>query len=441
MQSDAIKCCELMQAQVVIKQNNIARQEKSVRVRECVIGVCSKNMNMERHAPKTLWGTIEEPSKHDSDSILEMSLDVARLAAKIPETLVHDLSWKPVRDQKRSCACVPACIADVIDWHNFNSFVRDGRPVQQASNTGKDVGTSAKMLYDMRSVLTQKGSSCQESLRIARDHGCWPASLYTEFRRLAASVSTNTTTVVMKRTNDADNGTTRTPASTATVTMKDKTHTLANANTNVTATAKNNSKTTTVPENLSLSKMCHIVGMIPGAVRIAAFFRISTLKGVKVALATFGPCILLTPCYNTSPTFWRPSRKNYERYLQRGKKLHCDPSVVLAGGIIGSTQAVVPLTTSAHCTVWRGFGRETTQDQLDDQITEIERLPDLIPTPRKYHCVLVVGYDKHGLLIRNSWSANWASNGNTQMPYADFDKYAVEAWVITGLARGDGVAR
>lgn len=45
------------------------------------------------------------------------------------------------------------------------------------------------------------------------------------------------------------------------------------------------------------------------------------------------------------------------------------------------------------------------------------------------HCVVVIGYNKDGFIIRNSWGKNWADKGHVLLPYKDFDKI-FEAWVI-----------
>ena len=45
------------------------------------------------------------------------------------------------------------------------------------------------------------------------------------------------------------------------------------------------------------------------------------------------------------------------------------------------------------------------------------------------HCVMIVGYDKEGLVIRNSWGTSWGSRGYAVIPYDDFKK-VFEAWSI-----------
>ena len=47
------------------------------------------------------------------------------------------------------------------------------------------------------------------------------------------------------------------------------------------------------------------------------------------------------------------------------------------------------------------------------------------------HAVAVVGWDKEGLLIKNSWGTYWGQGGYTILPYQQFDKIR-EAWTIIG---------
>lgn len=43
------------------------------------------------------------------------------------------------------------------------------------------------------------------------------------------------------------------------------------------------------------------------------------------------------------------------------------------------------------------------------------------------HCVSVVGYDKDGFIIRNSWGRSYGRNGYWTLPYSDFTKIK-EIW-------------
>lgn len=45
------------------------------------------------------------------------------------------------------------------------------------------------------------------------------------------------------------------------------------------------------------------------------------------------------------------------------------------------------------------------------------------------HCVSVVGYNKNGFIIRNSWGRSYGKEGYWTLPYGDFNK-AKEIWTI-----------
>lgn len=45
------------------------------------------------------------------------------------------------------------------------------------------------------------------------------------------------------------------------------------------------------------------------------------------------------------------------------------------------------------------------------------------------HCVTVVGYNKDGFIIRNSWGKNWGDKGHVLLLYSDFNKI-FEAWAL-----------
>ena len=44
------------------------------------------------------------------------------------------------------------------------------------------------------------------------------------------------------------------------------------------------------------------------------------------------------------------------------------------------------------------------------------------------HCVVCVGYNKQGFIIRNSWGTSWADHGYITIPYEEYDDAVFEAW-------------
>lgn len=47
------------------------------------------------------------------------------------------------------------------------------------------------------------------------------------------------------------------------------------------------------------------------------------------------------------------------------------------------------------------------------------------------HCVTIVGYNKEGFIIRNSWGSRWADKGHVTIPYSEFMQSCFEAWTTT----------
>lgn len=47
-----------------------------------------------------------------------------------------------------------------------------------------------------------------------------------------------------------------------------------------------------------------------------------------------------------------------------------------------------------------------------------------------YHAVSLIGYDKHGLILKNSWGSSWGNNGYSTIPYSDVQDSVIEAWAL-----------
>lgn len=46
------------------------------------------------------------------------------------------------------------------------------------------------------------------------------------------------------------------------------------------------------------------------------------------------------------------------------------------------------------------------------------------------HCILFVGYNKDGFIIRNSWGEKYGNRGYAVLPYSDFADAVFECWTI-----------
>lgn len=47
------------------------------------------------------------------------------------------------------------------------------------------------------------------------------------------------------------------------------------------------------------------------------------------------------------------------------------------------------------------------------------------------HCTMLVGYDKKGFIMRNSWGTSYGNKGYITLPFSDFNEYCIECWTIT----------
>ena len=62
----------------------------------------------------------------------------------------------------------------------------------------------------------------------------------------------------------------------------------------------------------------------------------------------------------------------------------------------------------------------------DDNSFWIQRLHE---KSKENHTVIIVGYDHHSFILRNSWGTNWAFNGYTTLPFSEWN-VVTEAWCI-----------
>lgn len=46
------------------------------------------------------------------------------------------------------------------------------------------------------------------------------------------------------------------------------------------------------------------------------------------------------------------------------------------------------------------------------------------------HAVVLVGFNRNGYIVRNSWGEQWADNGYTEISYKDFNENCFECWTF-----------
>jgi hypothetical protein len=285
-------------------------------------------------------GGTDNVNRYD---LIETKFDVPNLVQHCPKRMRY--KFRSVLDQKNSHTCVPLCVADLMDW-----YVQESRRAATTSS-----GCSAEMIYDLRRCLQNQGMKCSDALEIVKRYGCWSANDYTKFSTTFA----------------------RPDSAAAQQIRQDKLKELL---------------------ALRVQHGSHGTGSsLPRTIRVVDYYRVSTLSGVKFALARFGPCVMVTPHYNTSSTFWKPNTRQYIRYLLKKQRL----------------------------------SKASSDVDWQTQIDALEHSLDLVPSPKRFHCLIVAGYDSAGLIFKNSWGSKWSSHqGYCVFPFTDFNKYATEIWVF-----------
>lgn len=90
-----------------------------------------------------------------------------------------------------------------------------------------------------------------------------------------------------------------------------------------------------------------------------------------------------------------------DQYAMVGSIQALKQAIVLNGPCIGG----LPVKDSKRADFWKGFGNEGG------------------------HAVAIVGYDKDGFLIRNSWGKSYGYDGYMHLPYEDFNRF-YEIWAL-----------
>lgn len=345
-------------------------------------------------------------------------MDVPMLLSQCPSKLQYE--FPPAIDQKNTYTCVPICLVTVVDWY-LN---------KKASSTNKPGGwdTCSHMLYEMRDVIDEHGMSCHDALDKLQRFGCWSSREYCTFRKQHIQKSCTTTNHKMSGSQwsaihsvnspiakIAPSKTLRPTASQhPKIAVKSRRHALQRKSESGAQWQR-----TLISALVSSSRLCP-----KRLVRIHSYLRISTKDGVKVALTQIGPCLLVTPFYNTSHTFWKPSTRNFARYF---RKMDQKSSAKTTG-----TALSAPRRDAAKEKVKQGAdpSRQQLPPRFNERVKECEQAMELIPPPRRFHCTIVTGYNSTGFVARNSWSSAWSDNGCVTFPFDDVDKYATEIWCL-----------
>ena len=97
------------------------------------------------------------------------------------------------------------------------------------------------------------------------------------------------------------------------------------------------------------------------------------------------------------------SKGNFKinKYAMIGSIPILKQAIVMNGPCIGG----LPVKDSARDDFWNGYGFEGG------------------------HAISIIGYDKNGFIIRNSWGNSYGYDGYTHLNYEDFDKF-YEIWTL-----------
>ena len=99
----------------------------------------------------------------------------------------------------------------------------------------------------------------------------------------------------------------------------------------------------------------------------------------------------------------KEGKEKIDRYAIVGSELCLKQAIILNGPCIGG----LPVYNSRLTEFW-----ETSYGDYEGG-----------------HAIAIVGYNKDGFIIRNSWGRNYGTDGYSVIPYDDFDKF-MEIWTI-----------
>ena len=93
-----------------------------------------------------------------------------------------------------------------------------------------------------------------------------------------------------------------------------------------------------------------------------------------------------------------------DRYAKVGSDICLKQALVANGPCIGG----LPVYNSSRCDFWNKLNGDSLEG---------------------FHAVSIIGYNKIGFILRNSWGKGFGNNGYVTIPYDCFDKFS-EIWTI-----------
>jgi len=87
------------------------------------------------------------------------------------------------------------------------------------------------------------------------------------------------------------------------------------------------------------------------------------------------------------------------------------------------------LYASVGCHSGWDEGNDMNRRTLPKRIADVWRIPFVRERDPGVHAIVMIGYDRRGFLIQNSWGKEWGSHGYAILGYDDWRRCAVDCWV------------
>lgn len=127
--------------------------------------------------------------------------------------------------------------------------------------------------------------------------------------------------------------------------------------------------------------------------------------------------------------------KEFDTYTGDGTSLSCATKAAIELGLIKGKQKYISPERKEVKFAIHEFGTCIAGFMITDEWNYVHKKTGYIrvlprPNKRGGHAVLIVGYNKHGVFIQNSWGKKWGLYGFALLPWALFDKQMMSGMII-----------